>query len=161
MRRLTVLTAVFLLPLSASAQEVGASDSGREGVMQSVHALFSAMRAGDSTAVRAVFHPSAQLRSVVGPDSSGAFAVREGAVSVDDFARAVGRPHDAVWDERIGEVDVQIDGGLATAWMPYAFYLGEEFSHCGVNAFHLVQTSEGWKVLHITDTRRTTDCEAL
>ena len=64
-----------------------------------------------------------------------------------------------MWDERIGDIDVRIDGGLATAWMPYAFYLGDRFSHCGVNAFHLTLTSEGWKILHITDTRRTTDCD--
>ena len=65
-----------------------------------------------------------------------------------------------MWDERIGDVEVHIDGGLATAWVPYAFYLGEEFSHCGANAVHLARTSEGWKIIHLTDTRRQ-DCAAL
>ena len=158
MRILMLLIAVLLFTANAAAQEHSEGEAEREAVMQPIHGLFDAMRAGDSTAVRAAFHPAARLLSVVGPDSSDAFAVQEG--SVDRFVEAVGR-HDAVWDERIGDADVRIDGGLATAWMPYAFYLGDRFSHCGVNAFHLARTSEGWKVLHITDTRRTTDCEAL
>ena len=155
MRPLMLLAALLLLAPNAAAQEHNTSDP-EKAVTASIQRLFDGMRAGDSTAVRAVFHPEARLLSVADPDSSGTSAVQQG--TVDNFVEAVGRPHDAVWDERIGDVDVRIDGGLATAWMPYAFYLGEEFSHCGVNAVHLAQTSEGWKILHLTDTRRTTDC---
>lgn len=156
MRPLILFAALLFFSPGAAAQERDTSAT-EEAVTASIQRLFDGMRAGDSTAVRAVFHPEARLLSVADPDSSGVFAVRQG--NVDNFVEAVGRPHDAVWDERIGDVDVRIDGGLATAWMPYAFYLGDQFSHCGVNAFHLAQTSEGWKILHITDTRRTTNCD--
>jgi hypothetical protein len=122
-------------------------------VRATIDALFDGMRAGDSAAVRAVFHPKARLHTALGPsDTSG---VR--ATPVDAFAEAVGRPHEKVWDERIWDVEIQIDGPLASAWVPYVFYLGDERSHCGVNAVQLVRRQDDWKILQLTDTRRQ-DC---
>jgi hypothetical protein len=77
----------------------------------------------------------------------------------EEWVKAVGTPHDKPWDERIWDPVVHIDGLLATAWTPYAFYLGDELLHCGVNAFQLYHGSEGWKIIRITDTRRREDCE--
>ena len=54
---------------------------------------------------------------------------------------------------------VHIDGHMATAWTPYAFYLGGDLSHCGVNAFQLFNGKDGWKIIRITDTRRREGCE--
>jgi Putative lumazine-binding len=125
-------------------------------VMAVVERLFDAMRAGDSAAMREVLHPTA----------TGATAfVREGVptltheASLEGFVQAVGTPHDEVWDERVGEIEVRVDGPLATAWMQYAFYAGEEFSHCGVNAFQLFQSEAGWKIFHVADTRRREGCD--
>ena len=70
-----------------------------------------------------------------------------------EFVAALGRAT-AVWDERLGEVSVLVDDGLATAWMAYRFYAGDAFSHCGVNAMQLVQDAEGWRILNLVDTRR-------
>ena len=64
-----------------------------------------------------------------------------------------------VWDERIWDAEVRVDGNLATAWMKYAFYAGDEFSHCGVDAFQLFKGVDGWKVFHVADTRRREGCE--
>ena len=68
------------------------------------------------------------------------------------------------YDERLGEVEVRADGDLATAWMPYRFYAGDQFSHCGVNAMQLVRDGEsgsgaGWRIVQIIDTRRTEGCD--
>lgn len=51
-----------------------------------------------------------------------------------------------------------MDGPLATAWTPYAFYLGDTLSHCGTNAFQLAKLKDDWKIIQITDTRRK-DCD--
>ncbi|MBX2840799.1 MAG: hypothetical protein KTR26_03455 [Flammeovirgaceae bacterium] len=71
----------------------------------------------------------------------------------------MGTPHDKIFDEKILSYDIKIDGHFATAWTEYKFYLGQEFSHCGVNAFHLFKSEEGWKITQITDTRRKEDCD--
>lgn len=54
---------------------------------------------------------------------------------------------------------MHILGRLATAWTPYAFYLGGGLSHCGVNAFQLFNGKDGWSIIRITDTRRREGCE--
>ncbi|HET9332485.1 MAG TPA: nuclear transport factor 2 family protein [Gemmatimonadota bacterium] len=125
-------------------------------VMAVVEAMFDAMRAGDSTAFRAVLHPSATGASAFVREGEPTLA-RE--ASLEGFVQAVGTPHDQVWDERIWDAEVRIDGLLATVWTPYAFYLGEELSHCGVDAFQLFKGQDGWKVFHIADTRRREGCE--
>jgi len=122
----------------------------RQAVRATIDALFDGMRAGDSSAVRAVFHENARLHTALGPSDST--AVR--ATPIDQFVTAVGQPHEKVWDERIWDVEVRVDGPLASAWVPYAFYHGETLSHCGVNAMQFVRQADGWKLLQITDTRR-------
>ncbi|HEY0036281.1 MAG TPA: nuclear transport factor 2 family protein [Longimicrobium sp.] len=139
-----------LLAALAGASPAAAQTPAEQEVQQAVVRLFDGMRAGDSTVVRAAFHPQARLNSV---------GVRNGTVvlrndSVGAFVRAVGTPHTEVWDERISNMQVRVDGELATAWMDYAFFAGERFSHCGVNAFQFVKVAEGWQILQITDTRR-------
>jgi len=153
MRALTFLSALLLglAPLAASAQH-----PDEEAVLATVVRLFDGMRAADSSAVRTAFHPIATLYSV-GADRSGAPVVR--ASPVDRFIEAIGTPHEEVWEERLGEAEVRLDGDLATVWVPYAFYLGDAFSHCGTNAFHLARTDGLWRIIHITDTRRTDTCD--
>lgn len=131
---------------SASALE------SEQEVRATIDALFDAMRAGDSTTARNVFGEAARLQTALGPNDSTSLRT----TSVDGFVEAVGAPRDRVWDERIWDVEIRVDGPLASAWVPYAFYLGEELSHCGVNAVQLVRQADGWKIHQLTDTRRET-----
>jgi len=125
-------------------------------VLAVVEAMFDAMRAGDSTAFRAVLHPTATGASVFVREGQPTLA-RE--TSLEGFVQAVGTPHEQVWDEKIWDAEVRIDGLLATVWTPYAFYLGDQLSHCGVDAFQLFKGEDGWQVFHIADTRRREGCE--
>lgn len=145
-----ILAVLVLAVASTTPLHAQAPVDGEAGVRQAIGELFDGMRRGDSTAVRAVFHPEARMLSAAVQD--GEPVLRAG--SIDDFVRAVGTPHAEVWDERIDDLEIEIDDPLATAWMDYRFHLGETFSHCGVNAFQLVRTAEGWRVIQITDTRR-------
>ena len=152
---LLVLVTGFAVPVVA-AQPTPPGPPSRDAaqVRATIDALFDGMRAGDSAAVRAVFHENARLHTALGPSDST--AVR--TTRIDAFVEAVGQPHEKVWDERIWDVEIRVDGPLASAWVPYVFYLGDERSHCGVNAVQLVRRSEGWKILQLTDTRRQ-DCD--
>ncbi|MDP9145900.1 MAG: nuclear transport factor 2 family protein [Actinomycetota bacterium] len=148
-------TLAFLLLLLAGPVAAQAPNP-RQEVEATIQRLFDAMRAGDSAGVRAVFHPAARLGSAV---------MRDGVVSIrpDDpagFIRAVGGSREAVWDERIAGLRIEIDGPLASAWMEYAFYLGERRNHCGVNAMQLVRMATGWQIVSLIDTRRQEGCAA-
>lgn len=152
MRR-SALPTLLCTILAAAPAGAQAADPAAE-VRAVVQRLFDGMRAGDSSAVRSVFHPEARMGSAV---------VREGALAfrptgADGFVRAVGAPKEVVWDERVSNLRIEVDGPLATAWMDYRFYAGERFSHCGVNAMQLVRAATGWQIVSLVDTRRQEGC---
>jgi len=155
-RAVTSVARVLLTTLAlalVAAPRVTAQSSDHEQVRAVVKGLFDAMRTRDTSAMRAAFDSSAVLRSV------GARGVRSDAVDawISSVATA---PAGLVLDERIGEPRVELDGLLATAWVPYHFYAGERFSHCGVNAFTLAKVGGAWKVLAVSDTRQREGCPA-
>lgn len=127
----------------------------QQAVIQTIKVLFDGMRAGDSTMLRSVLHPEAHLQSSF-TNKEGISMLKGG--SVDGWVTSVGTSHEEIYDEKIWSYKVRIDDNLASAWTEYTFYVGDKMSHCGVNAFHLVNTKEGWKISHITDTRRKQNC---
>jgi hypothetical protein len=143
-------------PASAIARVPTLGAPERE-VIEVVVRLFDAMRAGDSAAARTLFEPGARLQTV---------ATRQGAlvVSTDSlgmFMRAIGTPRPQVYDERIANEHVLIDGPYAVAWVDYTFYVDDQKSHCGVDAFQMVRRPAGWRIFGLTDTRRRERCPDL
>ena len=159
MRSIRLIFAVLLataagagsVAAQATAAPAATPAQAEQEVKVVVERLFNGMRAGDSAAVHAVFHPQARLQTT---------ALRQGEPvlrtdSIESFLRAVGTPHTEVWDERVSNLEIRTDGELATAWMDYAFYLDGRFSHCGVNALQFFRTKDrGWQIIQIIDTRR-------
>lgn len=124
-------------------------------IVQVVIDVFDGMRAGDSAAVKRHFYPQVSANT--------AFTSEQGKkeLKVDDISQwfdAIARPHDQVWDERIWDYQVQIDGNLAAVWVKYAFYLDQDFHHCGVDAMQLAHDGNSWRVFHIADTRQNEGC---
>jgi hypothetical protein len=78
---------------------------------------------------------------------------------IDNWFNAIAKPHDQVWDERIWHYEVRIDGNLAAIWVKYAFYLDQDFHHCGVDAIQLAHDGDQWRIFHIADTRQEEGCE--
>jgi len=69
------------------------------------------------------------------------------------------RQADQKWDERLLDYKVEIDGNLAHVWTPYEFWFNENFSHCGANSFTLAKFDDGWKIIHLIDSRRKEGCK--
>ena len=143
-----------LVASAAAAQPAGPEPPTADAAVRSTVArLFDGMRAADTVAVRATLHPSARLLTA---------AVRDGqrALVPSPVAGFLAAVADApvVYDERVEPgYPVLIDDGLAVAWVPYRFYAGDQFSHCGTNAFTLALGDDGWRVVQVVDTRRP-DC---
>jgi hypothetical protein len=70
------------------------------------------------------------------------------------FLLAVSKLHVEVYDERIKFDIIKVDGELAMVWTPYKFYMGEKFSHCGVDCFQMVKWNGEWKIQYLIGTRR-------
>ena len=149
-RSINLLAFGFMLSVTTISFPANAQ-SGEADVRAAIDRLFEGMRKGDSTMVRSVLHEDALLSRI---SDRGI-----GMSSMDGFLDAVGTPQDQVWDERIWDVQIFVDGQLASAWMEFAFFLGDQMSHCGVNSMQLYQTHEGWKIFHLADTNRPPTCE--
>jgi hypothetical protein len=122
-------------------------------VVAVVNRLFDGMRKVDSAMVRPLFHPRARMITV---DSRSPGARIE--ESVEGFIQSIGRPRTELFDERLSNVRVLIDGSLASVWADYKFFRGTTLSHCGVDHFLLVQESGAWKIIEVADTRRREKC---
>ncbi len=145
----TVLCCIFFLPVLAQHPE-------EDAVKATIQQLFTAMKSGDTALLASTFAPNAVLQTIVEKKDGSTLVQTE---EVQAFISSVGRPHTETYDERIVFGPVSVDGKLASAWTPYRFFLGEKFSHCGVNSFQLVKLATGWKIQYIIDTRRRSDCD--
>ncbi len=124
-------------------------------IYATISMLFDGMRTGDSTKVHQAFAPDPILQTVlVNKDKE----TKLHSEKLQGFLDAVGTPHDEVWNEKIITQNIQVDGNLAHVWTDYEFYVGEQYSHCGVNSFQLVKLNDEWKIVHLIDTRRK-ECE--
>ncbi len=152
MRNVIALAGLLLLAPGIAAAQAAADTAA---IVQVTTNIFDAMRKRDTTLLRSAFAPDAQLITVG--------TARDGTprITMDkpqSFVEAVSQPSDSVWDERTYNTEVRIDGRLATVWMEYDFYLGQQFSHCGVDAFQLAKYQDGWKVVTLADTRQREGC---
>lgn len=145
---------VALAGLAAPGVARAQAAPDRDAILAVVQRLFDGMRAGDSAAVRSVFHPRALFVGAL--ERQGAAQIR--FEDPEGFIKAVGTPHDQVWDERTRNEVVHQDGTLAAVWMDYSFYAGDRFSHCGVDAFLLARDGADWKIISLADTRRREGC---
>lgn len=134
-------------------------EQDKKDVKQVIIDLFDGMREGDSAKVGALFGKEVQMYTSY-TNKEGELILKKGALA--PFLQAVGSPHDKVWDEKIWNTKIEVDKGIAQVWTDYAFYIGTEFSHCGVDAFHLAKDASGtWKIMHLMDTRKKQGCEEI
>ena len=139
-----------IISTTASAQ------SDETAVKEVINKLFTGMKKQDTALIRFAFSAKPILQTII--------KTMDGRVSVeseplDSFLVAIAKPHTEAYDERITFDLVKIDGELAMVWAPYKFYLGEKFSHCGVDAFQLVKINNNWKIQYLIDTRRRQGCD--
>jgi len=120
-------------------------------VLAAVQGVFDAINNADPDLLRTVMASDARV-----------VAVRPGrapaASSVEEMASLVADPPQR-FVERMWDPEVRIQGPLASVWAPYDFYRDGDFSHCGVDAFHLVQVDGAWRIEGLTyNTLQPPDC---
>jgi hypothetical protein len=154
MKQLTISIFLILIHFASSY----AQSTAENAVMKPIKNLFEGMQKGDSSMVRGAFSKTVTM-ATIGTDKNGNPFIKH-ETSINDFLKAVGTPHAEVYNEMIWDEKILIDGNFAQVWTNYAFYLGKKFSHCGVDAFHLVKGNDGdWRIFHLADTRQKENCK--
>lgn len=148
-RFVTVAGLLVLLCLPTPAQ----AQSDEDAVIAAVQQLFDAMAARDTLAARAVLMPEGRFFAIRDTDDGPS----TGSSSHQDFLKQLTMPGDD-WLERMWNPTILIHGRMAVLWTKYDFYRNGQFSHCGVDAFSLLKTADGWKIAGTTYTVEPTGC---
>ena len=141
------------LALSA-APPAGPAQAPDPEIRRTVERMFDAMRTRDTVALRSVFDTSARLMTAGRREGKAVLRV----TPIDRFLQSIAAAPGTTLDERIFDVEVRQDANLATVWTRYRFYAGEQFSHCGYDAFQLFKSDAGWRIIAIADTQQREGC---
>jgi hypothetical protein len=143
--------------LFLSGQLVGQNPDSEKSIREPIDRLFLGMARGDSAMVHSCFAAQVTMASI-SKGKSGQPSIRYES-GITDFLKAVGTPRAESLNETIWDLKVNVDGDFAQAWANYALFIGKQFSHCGVDAFHLVRGTDGqWRIFHLADTRQKEGC---
>ncbi len=132
------------------------SDADRAAILATVQSLFDALGERDTELLTSILHPDILMRSVersAAGERSASTSTLEGMV--DRLEADGSRMTERMWDP-----EVRISGDLATVWTPYDFYVGEDLSHCGADAFILMRDAGDWQITSLSWTRlQPPECE--
>ena len=151
-RRALALLALVLTATICTAPELCAQD-GKAAVETAIMRVFEGMHTANPDMVRAVFAPDARFAVISVSNGPAGIA----AQTVDGWIEAIGGS-EGRWDEQVYDLDINVDGDMASAWVPYTFYLDGAGRHCGINSIELLRDAEGWRITQLSDTRRTENC---
>jgi len=133
---------------TASADAWAPTAAQREAVVGTLQSLFDALENGDAELLRSIMDPSVVMHSSETRDGVTTFS----AADVEGLAARI-TTSEVPLIERMWDPIVSVNGPLATIWTPYDFYVGEDFSHCGVDSANMMHTEEGWRIVALSWTR--------
>ena len=139
MRRAFVCACALMVLAAARAH---AQDPDRARVLAAVQSFFDSMEKADAELAKRILMPDARFFSA---------AERDGKVTIrpstgDAFVASFSNPNRGKALERMWDPEVRVQGSIAQVWTRYDFHNNGAFSHCGIDAFNLVKTDDGWKI---------------
>ena len=117
------------------------TESEKKEILGNVNLFFKALETKDTVLYNTLVFPNAQIWTIRPQQDTLKVAMRSFS---DDFIRlATMKP---VIEENLLSSDIKIHNNIAIVWAPYTLSLSGIFSHCGVDVFTFLKTTEGWKI---------------
>lgn len=135
--RLSVFVlALFLLTPLARAQS---TEADSKAVLAVADTVLLALSNGDSKTLARLTLDSAVI---------GGAGLRNGveSLSLRSWGQYINRTGAATFNERGFGATARVQDRVAQVWMPYDLYLGDKWSHCGVDTFTLMKRDGRWRV---------------
>ncbi len=150
MHRIIFAALCFAVAVAAPAR---AQATPRDSVLATVNEFFRAMTARDTAATRKVELTEGITYALrVRPEST---TISRG--TNERYLAQLAAMKDT-YVERIWNPTVLIHGPVAVVWAPYDLHRNRQFVHCGVDAFTLIRTPDGWRIATTTYTAEPTGC---
>ena len=129
----------------------GSLYSQNQEVKNVIETFFQGFHAKDSVVMQSVCSNQLILQSVIS-NTQGTKLINE---NPKDFYHSIATiPVATLFEEKLLDYTIQVDGAMAHVWTPYEFYFNGKISHKGVNAFTLFKENNHWKIIYIIDTRK-------
>lgn len=135
------------------------AQNDQDSIKAIINKLFTGMQKNDSALVRSCFINKPHLSTCFVKQGIAKYHVEDFSEFLKMIASEKNNPKKEEFREILESYDIKTDLPMAAAWTPYKFFIGEKFSHCGVNNFQLFKSPEGWKITGIMDTRRREPCQ--
>jgi hypothetical protein len=135
-RWFVLLVVLAVAPRSARAQ---ATDADSQAAIAVADSVLAALTGGDRAALARLTLDSAVV---------GGAGVRDGVerVSLRSFSLYISRTGPPAFTERGFDPTARVQDRVAQVWMPYDLYVGDKWSHCGVDVFTLMKSEGRWRV---------------
>jgi hypothetical protein len=136
MRSLLLLLALASFALPARSQAIDADGKAAIAVADS---LLAALSSGDTATLTRLTIDSAVV---------GGVGLRNGSerLSLRTWRFEISRTGASTFTERGFDATVRMQDRVAMVWMPYDLYIGDRWSHCGVDVFTLMKRDGRWRV---------------
>jgi hypothetical protein len=132
---------VVLLLLTSIARAAGAQSVDAEGkvVIAVADSVLIALSSGDGKALARLTLDSAVV---------GGVGLRNGVerASLRSWNQVINRTGPSDFTERGFDATAHVQDRVAQVWMPYDLYIGDTWSHCGVDTFTLMKRDGRWRV---------------
>ena len=136
-----------------ASQTPAAPAADRDEIVAVVQRFFDAIAKRDPMLARQAMTPDGQLISVSEQDGKAVIRTRTTQQFADSLAGGAGTSLERMWNP-----EIKVSGAIGTLWTRYDFHRNGAFSHCGVDAFHLVKTPEGWRITSAMYTVERANC---
>jgi hypothetical protein len=147
MRYLILL--LFFPIFSAQAQ----SGKDAQQVLSLVQQFFDALEEQDTASLREMFLKDAHNYAV--------WKMKDSVVVRGQTPAGIRFKADQIIKERMREAStvVKVEGNIAMVWAPYDLWVNDIFSHCGVDVFTMINSSQGWKIASVSYTIEKVKCK--
>lgn len=146
-----LLTAAILIGTQLSCSSPHPEE---KSVIAAVEQFFEALETRDADLARNTLLPEGVVFSVREEGGEKRIKVTPHLQIINSLTSSNEMMFERMWDPKI-----LIHKEIAIVWTKYDFHRDEIFSHCGVDAFNLIKTPQGWKISGIIYTVEKEGCE--
>ena len=137
----TTRSSVVLLVLASFTQSARAqaSDADGKAAIAVADSVLAALSSGNNPTLARLTLDSAVV---------GGVGLRDGVerLSLRTWGLYINRTGPSTFTERGFDATVRVQDRVAQVWMPYDLYIGDKWSHCGVDTFTLMKSEGRWRV---------------
>lgn len=138
-RMMKSLLVVISLVAIAQPGRAQSSDADAKAAIAVADSVLAALTSGDNATLARLTLDSAVV---------GGAGLRNGAesLSLRSWAPYINRTGKSTFTERGFDATARVQDRVAQVWMPYDLYIGDKWSHCGVDTFTLMKSEGRWRV---------------